>query len=42
VYYTQLLRITCGLKWLSIVLVALYAFIVAISAANGAFHDGIH
>jgi len=42
VYYTQLLRITCGLKWLSIVLVALYAFIVAISAANGAFHDGVH
>ena len=41
-YYTQLLRITSGLKWLAIVLVALYAFIVAISAANGAFHDGLH
>jgi hypothetical protein len=42
VYYTQLLRITSGLKWLAIVLASLLAIIIAIAAANGAYQHGVH
>jgi hypothetical protein len=42
VYYTQVLRIACGLKWLAIVLAALYVLIVSIAAANGAFTHSLH
>jgi hypothetical protein len=37
VYYTQLLRISSGLKWLAISLAVLVALIVSIAAANGVF-----
>jgi hypothetical protein len=42
VYYTQLLRITSGLKWLAIVLAAILALIVSIAGANGAFSMHAH
>jgi hypothetical protein len=42
VYYTQLLRITNGLKWLAIVLASILALIVSIGGANGAFSLHAH
>jgi hypothetical protein len=42
VYYTQLLRITCGLKWLAICQLALVALIVLVAGANGAFNHPVH
>ena len=41
-YYTQFLRVTCGLKWLAIVQLGLMALIVLIAGANGAFSHQIH
>jgi len=42
VYYPQLLRLTNGLKWLTIVLTCVAAFFIAIAAANGVYHHPAH
>jgi hypothetical protein len=42
VYYTQLLRVACGLKWLAIIEFTIVALVVLIAAANGAFSHPNH
>lgn len=34
-YYTQMLRIASGLKWLAVILASIYALVAGIAAANG-------